>query len=146
MTIENRAFGLFFLRSLLGIIFMMQGWGKVFQFGIWNLYENAFISFEAMLPKPVLVAVLLFTTFAELLGGLFLILGWQRKWFYRILASVLLLVSFGHGLESPIWDLQHVVFRAILLIPLFFLPEEWDSWSLDHRLKQKRGFNKIINP
>jgi putative oxidoreductase len=135
MTSDNRAFGLFFLRSLLGVIFLMQGWGKVFKFGIWSLYDNVFKPFEAMLPKPVLVAVLFFTTFAELLGGALLLLGWQRRWAYRFLAAVLLLVGFGHGLESPIWDLQHVVFRALLLAPLFFLPEDWDEFSMDHRLK-----------
>jgi uncharacterized membrane protein YphA (DoxX/SURF4 family) len=136
MMNDNRAFGLLFLRSLAGIIFLMQGWGKVFQFGIWGLYENTFKPFEAILPKPILVATLFFTTFAELLGGALLVLGWQRKWVYQILAAVLLVVSFGHGLESPIWDLQHVVFRAILLVPLFFLPDEWDIWSLDRRLER----------
>jgi putative oxidoreductase len=139
MKNSNQAFGLFFLRSLLGTIFLMQGWGKVFQFGIWSLYENVFKPFETMLPKPILLVVLFFTTFAELLGGTLLILGWQRKWTYRILAMVLLLVTFGHGLESPIWDLQHVVFRSLLLMPLFFLPEEWDLFSLDFRLNQTRA-------
>jgi uncharacterized membrane protein YphA (DoxX/SURF4 family) len=135
---NNQTFGIFFLRALVGIIFLMQGWGKVFTFGIWNLYENGFKSFETMLPMPILVAVLFFTTFTELLGGLLLLLGWQRAWVYRALAAVLLVVSFGHGLESPIWDLQHVIFRTILLAPLFFLPDEWDTWSLDHWLKRNR--------
>jgi uncharacterized membrane protein YphA (DoxX/SURF4 family) len=137
MTTNNPAFGLFFLRTLLGAIFLMQGWGKVFQFGIWGVYENFFKPFEAMLPKPLLVAVLLFTTFSELLGGALLLLGWLRWWTYRVLAVVLLVVSLGHGLESPIWDLQHVLFRAAILAPLFFLPEEWDRWSLDFQLKKK---------
>jgi uncharacterized membrane protein YphA (DoxX/SURF4 family) len=133
MNIQNRAFGLMFLRNLLGLIFLMQGCGKVFKFGIWGLYDMAFKSFEPMLPKPILVAVLFFTTFSELFGGLFLILGWQRMWVYRVLAVVLLVVSLGHGLESPIWDLQHVFYRSAILATLFFLPEEWDLWSLDHR-------------
>jgi uncharacterized membrane protein YphA (DoxX/SURF4 family) len=80
-----------------------------------------------------------YTTFAELFGGALLLLGWQRKWTYRVLAVVLLVVSFGHGLESPIWDLQHVIFRTILLVTLFFLPEEWDLWSLDRRLMRSRA-------
>jgi putative oxidoreductase len=90
-----------------------------------------------MLPKPLLVIVLYFTTFSELIGGAFLLLGLLRKWTYRTLALVLLVVSFGHGLESPIWDLQHVFFRAALLVPLFLLPFDWDPHSLDHRLKKQ---------
>ncbi len=136
MTNNNRAFGLFALRALLGIVFMMQGFSKLFQFGIWNIYDVGFKSFESTLPMPLLVAVLFFTTFAELLGGALLILGWQRGWTYRVLAVLLLIVSFGHGMESPAWDTRHVAFRAIFLFPLFFLPDEWDTWSMDHRLRK----------
>ncbi len=136
MKNTNRALAFFFLRTLLGTIFLLQGWGKIFKFGIWNLYENAFKPLETMLPKPVLVAVLFFTTFAELVGGAMLLIGWRRDWAYRIFVAVLLIVSIGHGLESPIWDLQHVVFRGALLAALLLLPGDWDIWSLDNWKKR----------
>lgn len=73
-----------------------------------------------------------FTSYAELIGGLFLILGLFRNYTYYALALVLLMVSFGHGLAQPIWDLQDVFFRSALLIVLFLTPQENDKWAIDH--------------
>jgi putative oxidoreductase len=38
---------------------------------------------------------------------------------------------------EPIWDLSHVIPRAILLSALFFLPKDWDRWNVDAFLKSK---------
>jgi hypothetical protein len=53
------------------------------------------------------------------------------------LAVDLLIVSFGHGLIEPIWDLSHVIPRAILLTALFLLPSNWDTWNADEWLINK---------
>ncbi|MEM6376658.1 MAG: DoxX family membrane protein [Bacteroidota bacterium] len=131
----ERAVGLFFIRVLLGIIFFMQGFGKVFTWGIEGVYASAFKSYEAtFLPKWLIYSTAYYTSFVELIGGALLLLGLFRKWAYFALGSVLLIVSFGHGLASPIWSLDDVFPRAILLAALLLLPTAWDSWSLDHRL------------
>jgi len=54
-----------------------------------------------------------------------------RKYALYLLGVDLLVVSFGHGLLEPIWDLQHVIPRAVLLIFILVAPGEWDRWSLD---------------
>jgi len=75
-----------------------------------------------------------------LIGGLLLIIGLWRKWALCLLGIDLLIVSFGHGLMEPIWDLQHVIPRAILLIFILAAPGEWDKWNTDdilwHRGRQ----------
>lgn len=126
----NRPAGMFFLRTLLGIIFGLQGYAKVFTYGLWGVYDNAFKPFEAMMPAWWLVSVLFFTTIVEMIGGLCLVLGIFRRWALALLAVDLLVVSIGHGLESPIWDMQHVMPRAILTGALLLLPAEWDTWVL----------------
>jgi uncharacterized membrane protein YphA (DoxX/SURF4 family) len=134
-TEQSRAMGVLGLRCLIGIIFFWQGFGKVFEFGVDNVYHNFFTAGmglqETFLPVWLLKFTAYFTSYAELIGGALLILGFFRYWTYVMMALVLLIVSFGHGLVEPIWDLQHVVFRAILLFPLFFFPREWDRWNLD---------------
>ncbi len=123
---------IFFARVLLGLIFGMQGLGKVFTIGVSNIYNGGFKSYEeTFLPTFVLKFAAYFTSYAEFICGFLLILGLFRKQSYYVLASVLLIVSFGHGLSSPIWDLQHVFVRSALLIFLMVIPMKRDAWSLD---------------
>jgi putative oxidoreductase len=135
---QNRAFAIFFLRALLGIIFLMQGFGKVFTWGVTNVYASAFQSMEAtFLPKWLLWATAYLTSYVELIGGFLLIIGLFRKEALYALAAVLLIVSYGHGLEQAIWDLSHVFPRAIFLASLLLLPQNWDEWHLDKVLRKK---------
>ena len=130
-TTLNRSAGMLFLRLLLGFIFLMQGYGKVFDIGVENIYTGGFAAYEATwLPVFVLKLTAFFTSYAELIGGALLVLGLFRSLTYYMMALVLVIVTYGHGLMSPIWDLQHVFFRAALLAPLFFLPMHWDTLAL----------------
>ena len=126
-----------FVRLLLGLIIGMQGFGKVFNIGISNIYNGGFKSFEeTFLPTFILKATAYFTSYGELICGILLLLGLFRKQAYYILIAILLIVSFGHGLQSPIWDLQHVMYRSILLVFLLLVPLEKDTISLDTFLKK----------
>src|SRR5450631_2531331 len=133
-----RSAGMFFIRVLLGIIFFMQGYGKLFTMGIHKVYESYFKVFEGtFLPKWLIVSTAYYTSFVELIGGFLLITGLFRMYAMYLLALDLLIVSFGHGLMEPIWDLSHVIPRAILLSALFLLPSTWDSWNADGLIKIK---------
>jgi putative oxidoreductase len=128
-----------FIRVLTGVIFMMQGYGKVFTWGVPKVYEMFFKNFETtFLPKWLIVTSTYYTSYIELIGGLLLIIGLFRKYALYLLAIDLLVVSFGHGLMEPIWDLSHVMPRAILLAALMLLPEQWDKWQLDYLLRTKK--------
>lgn len=141
MNTENtysRAAGLLFIRSLLGVIFLMQGYGKVFVFGVSKVYAMFFAAFEnTFLPKWIIISTAYYTSYIEMIGGLLLIVGIFRKYIYYLLSIDLLVVSFGHGLLEPIWDLQHVMPRTILLAALFLIPKEWDRWCLDNTVQYK---------
>ncbi len=126
-----------FVRLLLGFIVGMQGFGKVFNIGVSNIYNGGFKSFEdTFLPTFILKATAYFTSYAELICGLLLLLGLFRKQSYYILAIVLIIVTFGHGLQSPVWDLQHVMYRTVLLVFLMMIPLEKDKISMDYFLKR----------
>jgi uncharacterized membrane protein YphA (DoxX/SURF4 family) len=126
-----RSAGTLFIRELLGIIVFMQGYGKIFTLGITQVYERFFKEFEStFLSKWLILATAYYTSYAELIGGFLLIAGLFRNYAMYILALDFLIVSFGHGLMEPIWDLSHVIPRALLLSALFFLPPSWDKWNI----------------
>jgi len=134
---ENRTLGTFTLRVILGLIFLMQGWGKIFKYGMDGLYKNVFQSYEELLPSLFLWLTAYYTSFIELIAGFLLVIGLFRKWALLALASVLIIVTFGHGIASPIWDLSHVFPRTVMLVALLFLPKEWDKWHLDSFMSKK---------
>ena len=135
----NRKIGVLTTRLLLGFIFLMQGFGKVFTWGIENVHNMPFFkeSFNGILPEFVTVATAYYTSYVELIGGLLLIIGFKKDLALYALASVLIIVTFGHGLTDPIWDLSHVMYRAMLLITLLLLPKEWDKYSIDNLIEKK---------
>ena len=132
----NQKAAAFFTRTLLGIIFLMQGYGKVFSFGMDNLYKS-FAPYEEKLPKFLVVFAAYYTTYVELIGGFLLVIGLFRNYVLYALGSVLLIVSFGHGLSQPIWDLSHVFPRAVLLIALLLMPKDWDRWQVEKLIRKR---------
>ncbi|MBT8233059.1 MAG: DoxX family protein [Saprospiraceae bacterium] len=135
----NRAIGVLTARLLLGFIFFMQGFGKVFNMGIDNVYNSFFKeTYQDLLPSFLTIATAYYTSFIELIGGMLLIFGFKKNMALYFLASVLVIVTFGHGLATPIWDLSHVMYRAMLLIFLLVIPASWDKYSLDTLLNQKK--------
>src|SRR6266487_2601662 len=132
-----KAAGILFTRMLPGIIFFMQGFGKIFTYTVPKVYNMFFKDFETtFLPKWLIWATAYYTSYVEMIGGFLLIIGLFKKYAMYLPAVDLLIVSFGHGLMEPIWDLSHVMPRAILLITLFFVPREWDRWHADKLFKK----------
>lgn len=110
----------------------MQGYGKVFTYTAPKVYNMFFKDFEkTFLPKWLIYSTAYYTSYVELICGFLLIIGLFRKYALYLLAIDLFVVSFGHGLIEPIWDLQHVIPRAILLITLLLVPQQWDVWHTD---------------
>ncbi len=134
----NRSIAVLTIRLILGFIFLMQGFGKVFTWGVENVYNMDFFypTFQDLLPEFIIRATAYYTSYIELIAGFLLVLGLKRDYALYALASVLIIVTFGHGLASPIWDLSHVIFRAILLVALLILPKEYDRFSVDYLINK----------
>jgi len=129
----NRTVAVTLIRLILGLIFLMQGYGKVFNYGVENLYKMDFFhgTYKDILPDWITLSTAYFTSYAELICGLLLTIGLFKDWSLYILGLVLVIVTFGHGLAEPIWDLSHVMYRTMLLLALLFIPKAWDRWSVD---------------
>ncbi len=140
----NRAVAVLTTRLILGFIFLMQGFGKVFIWGVQKLYNMKFFheAYKDLLPDYITYATAYYTSYVELIGGLLLVIGFKRDYALYALSSVLIIVTFGHGLAEPIWDLSHVIYRAILLISLLIFPKEWDKFSIDNYIHKYTTANK----
>ncbi|CAL2078942.1 DoxX family protein [Tenacibaculum sp. 190524A05c] len=135
----NKQIAVLTIRVLLGLIFFFQGYGKVFKFGLDTVYKNFFqASYSELLPDFILLFSAYFTSLAELIAGFLLIIGFKRDYALYALALVLIIVTFGHGLKDPIWDLSHVMYRTILLVSLLLLPKELDKFSVDFLIKKDK--------
>lgn len=136
----NQQIAILTIRLLLGLVFFFQGFGKVFKFGMDAVYQNFFYEpYKEVIPAFVLKSTAYYTSFAELLGGVLLVIGLFRNYTLYVLASVLVIVSFGHGIAEPIWNLSHVMYRTTLLVSLLLLPEHWDRFAVDRLVEKKRG-------
>ena len=140
----NKSMAVLIIRLILGLIFLMQGFGKVFTWGVENVYSMDFFypTYQDLLPQFIIRATAYYTSYIELIAGFLLVLGLKRDYALYALASVLVIVTFGHGLASPIWDISHVIFRAILLVALLILPKEYDRFSVDYLINKFTGSNQ----
>ena len=94
--------------------------------------------FLRLLPDFIIHATAYYTSYVELVAGFLLVVGFKRDYALYALASVLVIVTFGHGLSDPIWDLSHVMYRTILLVALLIFPKEWDRFSVDNLRLNRR--------
>lgn len=136
----NRKIGVLIIRLLLGVIILMQGFGKVFTWGVENVYQMPFFqaTYKDYLPDFIILITAYYTSYVELIAGVLLIIGLKRDFALYTMASVLIIVTFGHGLSKPIFDLSHIMYRAVLLISLLILPKEWDQFSIDYFIQKKK--------
>ncbi|GIX49205.1 MAG: quinol oxidase [Candidatus Tectimicrobiota bacterium] len=92
--------GLTVLRVIVGVVFFLHGWQKLFS---WGLGSVAGFMSQSGIPLPGLAAVVV--TAAELLGGLALILGLLTRWAALVLAVnmlvAILVVHLRHGFFLP---------------------------------------------
>ncbi len=120
-----------FVRSFLGILFIFQGYDKLFVVKIKNVV-NAFHN-EAdrkHIPEFLLVFTSYFTSITEFIGGILLITGLFHQFVPIILAINLLVVAFAFSFLRPMWDMQHV-FPRVILLTLILLLSNYFYFGLD---------------
>jgi uncharacterized membrane protein YphA (DoxX/SURF4 family) len=142
MSLERqRGWAVLFARLVLGLIFFMAGFWKVFQLGPLEHARKYFLPFaDTFLPVWSLWLVGVTIPFVELLGGALLLIGLRVRDALIALGSVLVIVTFGHLLREPLYNLTgHVIPRLALLLFLIWCPREADWLSLDRLLARKEN-------
>jgi putative oxidoreductase len=126
---------LLLMRLVLGILFLMQGYDKIFGLGLSKTEAGVA---EAMrgtkLPGSLVKTITVISSVIELAGGIMLITGFLIYPALVLLGIDLVIVVFGMSLREPLWDMRFVWPRLILLLALLLLPYACDRLSLDHLL------------
>ena len=139
--VSGRAWALLFARLVLGLIFFMAGFWKVFQLGPLQHARKYFLPFaDTFLPVWSLWAVGVTIPFIELIAGGLVILGLRTRAALIALGFVLAIVTFGHLLREPLYEFHtHVIPRLALLLFVLMLPREDDRFSVDHLLTRRES-------
>ena len=135
-----KAWALLFARAVLGLIFFMAGVWKVFELGPVGHVQKFFLPFQTtFLPVWSLWAVGATIPFVELIAGAMVLIGWKTRYALVALGAVLVIVTFGHLLEYPLYAFhEHVIPRLALLLLILLIPAEYDRFSIDRLLQRAR--------
>jgi uncharacterized membrane protein YphA (DoxX/SURF4 family) len=133
MNEQNYMVGLLIARVFLGVLFFIQGYDKVFKLGL----SKVILTFRnelgrSQFPNPVINASAYYTSYAELIGGLCLIFGFMKYYALYALGLDLVMVAVAMGTISPLWKMDFVFPRLILLLLLLLSPPAWDALTADH--------------
>ena len=74
----------------------------------------------------------------ELAAGLLLLLGLRLKETLTSLGCLLILTTYGHALQQPLFDIDgHTFTRLVLIVFLLVAGWENDVTTLDHHLRAR---------
>ncbi len=126
------------LRVFCGIIFLYQGYDKLFRLKIKGVTEAFQINAEKNnIPQFMLWASAVFTSVVEFFGGLLLIIGLFKTPVLLFLGIDLIIVGMAFSMLEPVWDMRHVFPRLMMVVALLLFPDNWELLSLDKLIWSK---------
>lgn len=138
MTSYNAQIAETLIRSFAGILFMFQGYDKLFRIKIPGVIDVFRADVQRKhIPRPLLNSMAYYTSFVEFYGGFFLLLGFLTNYVLYALGLDLILVGIAFSYMEPMWDMKHVFPRFILVITLLLLPDEYRQLTVDRLLNLK---------
>lgn len=124
------------VRLFTGIVFMFQGYDKLFRIKIPGVVDAFKAESEnAKIPGTLISGLAYYTSYVEFFGGLFLVIGFLTNYTLYALSLDLLFVTIAFSYLEPMWDMKHVFPRLILLVFLLLLPEQVRQISVDCLVK-----------
>ncbi|MBI4265708.1 MAG: DoxX family membrane protein [Acidobacteria bacterium] len=136
----RRTWAVLCARVVLGLIFGMAGFDKVFNLTPAGHAERYFTGpyADSWIPYWLLWSAGVAVPFIELIGGWLLVAGWRVREAMVGLGLVLMLVTYGHLLANSLYDFSgHVIPRLALLVFVSWVPREVDRLSLDGWLARR---------
>lgn len=121
------------VRVFTGVIFLFQGFDKLFKVKIRGVVDT-FMDEAAQhhVNRPMVTLMAYFSSCAEFIGGILLILGLFTKYALVLLGLDLVLAAVAFSVIEPMWDMRHVFPRLVLVAGLMLMPASWSIFSLDY--------------
>ena len=125
-----------FIRLFCGIIFVFQGYDKLFKVKLNQVVDTFDDEAEKKhIPKPFVVFSAFYTSVVEFFGGILLIFGLFKPIVLALLGIDLIMVAMAFSIIEPMWDMKHVFPRLVLLSALMIIPHNWELYSIDYFMK-----------
>jgi uncharacterized membrane protein YphA (DoxX/SURF4 family) len=132
----------FLARGVIGTRFVMAGVWKVFDKSpAWHAQEYFTEPFaDTWLPQWALYLAGVTTPVVELVAGAMLLLGLFTRWAALALGLVLIEVTFGHTLATPLYSLSsHIFVDFVCLVFVLAYEPKGNAISLDRLLTRITG-------
>lgn len=121
------------VRVFAGVLFLFQGYDKLFRVklsGVIDAFRDD--AQRNNIPGPILTSIALYTSIAEFLGGILLLMGFLTNYALYALGLDLVMVAIAFSYLEPMWDMKHVFPRFVLIVVLLLIPEGYRQLSFDH--------------
>ncbi len=138
---NNWSMANFLARWMLGIVFLMAGFWKVFSFTAIEHARQYFVEAYAdtWIPASLLWALGLVIPYVEFVAGILLIVGLRVRNTVSVLGVLLLITTYGHLLKQPLFDIDgHTFTRLALVLFLLIASNRNDILSVDYWLGRKK--------
>jgi thiosulfate dehydrogenase (quinone) large subunit len=138
--VTDRGWARMFARVMVGIIFFMAGYWKCFELTPMQHARGMFVEGFAntWIPTFLLWALGLSIPVVEFVAGGLLIVGFRTREALLAIGVILLLVTYGHTLQEPLYSIKdHILPRTLLMLAALVLPADEDRLTLDYWLLRR---------
>lgn len=131
----------FICRWILGLLFAMAGWWKVFELGPIEHARRFFVEgfAEHWIPEWLLWALGVSIPWLELAAGVLILIGLKLRHALIAVGLLLIVTTYGHALQQPLFDIDgHTFTRLALIVFLLLAGSDEDRLTLDYWLRGRR--------
>jgi len=131
----------FIVRWILGILFTMAGYWKVFVLTPSEHTSRYFVDgfVDSWIPEWLLTALGMSIPVLELAAGLLICIGWRLREALIFVGSLLIITTYGHALQQPLFDIAgHTFTRLALIVFLLLAPPGSDKYTLGAWLASRK--------
>ncbi len=131
----------FIVRWILGLLFLMAGYWKVFVLTPAGHAQQFFVEgfSDSWIPTWLLQVFGYSIPFLELVAGLLICLGFRTREALIAVGVLLIVTTYGHSLQQPLFDIDgHTFTRLALIVFLLLAPVGNDRYSIDQLLVARK--------
>ena len=131
----------FIVRWILGLLFLMAGYWKVFVLTPAGHAQQYFVQgfSDSWIPTWLLQILGYSIPFLELVAGLLICIGFRTREALIAVGLLLILTTYGHSLQQPLFDIDgHTFTRLALIVFLLLAPLGNDRFSIDQLLLARK--------
>ncbi len=132
----------FIVRWILGLLFLMAGYWKVFVLTPAAHAQQFFVEgfSDSWIPTWLLQFFGYSIPFLELIAGLLICIGFRTREALIAVGLLLIVTTYGHVLQQALFDIDgHTFTRLALIVFLLLAPAGNDKYSIDQWLLARKG-------